>query len=668
MVNEGEEKEKVFKNNNIVELKSLNDYNSDFFINSIENGATIEIVEFLLINSNFKSIDFVFSGKDGFYKTPLSLAIERNNFRIAELLIDYGANINDIPVTTFLFNQKNLMYILSKGISNEFLQKLIIQLLLRKNENSNVCLKRIFNYYIFDNAFILKLLSFYKNKTQLSSRELNTLIVKEKGKIEINKNMYRQAVYNNNFESINTLYSNDLREPDVILKEFTSLFDIGDMQCHSIDSKEFINKFKSKELNISVDNIFLDILNQFHQNRETLLSYKEIRNKLELLICQNNIGKLKNYIETNHVQMFLFSKNYSPHDDDDILLYAINKNVSLKMLQFLIQHLQCQNLDYIVHDEKDREGTLLSFALSQNKLNYCDVLIKMGAKLNTKSMDMLMYLYGNKLLNNKNLLYILNKNEKVELDSIHQMVVDNQIGLLKNLFKFYVFGNHFILKFLYYYKNKTKLLNREIRNEILWEQNKLRFSDVLYESAVESNNFEILNLLYNNDNRPKDIILDELFHILDTAELNREGVKQEFLYSIKNGILKLPVSEHYLYNLCHIETIRKSLLEIIQSNDIDSLKHYISTNQIALSNINNDYFDILIFAIKQNASIEIIKHIIPYYKTLDYTIHKYESPLFCAIYNDKFSIVHLLLKKGANFNFIFNSLGIFYKRYKSKFY
>jgi len=668
-----ESKEKVIeiiKDNDISKLKKCflkgNIFYCDFLVIAIENGASIEIIEFLLNNAKIKTLNYVFSNKNDVWKTPLSLAIEHNNFKIADLLIQYGANIYNIPITTFLFNSKNIIYILSKGVNNEFLQNLIYHLILQNNENSNVYLKKIFNYFIFDTAFILNLLSLYKKRIQMTHQQLNNLISKEKGKIVINKNMYSQAVYHNNFETINLIYNNDIREPDIILNEFASIFDITDFRYTSINSKEFIDKFKNNEINIPVDKNFLDSLNQFHYNRENLLSFEEIRKKLKSLIQQNSIEELNNYLEERHIQMSFFSEKYSPQDD--LLFYAIKNNVFIKMLNFIIQNAQYKDLNYIIYEEEGKVGTLLSYTLTQNKLKYFDFLIKKGAKVNNEHVDLLKYLYVNKLLSSKNLKYVLNNDYKIELDIINQMIVDKEVNLLKGFFKLYTFGNSFILKLLSYYKNQTKLTDNELNSEISKEQNKLEFNELLYESAIEDKNFEILNLLYDNDIRPKEVILNELFHILDTAELNHEGIKQEFTDYFRKGNLKIPLTEHYINNLCNIETIRKFIIERIQDNDINELKNYINLNQLSLSNINNDYFDILIYAIKFNASIEIIKYIIPYYKTLNYTIHKYESPLFCAIYNNKFSIAHLLLKKGADFNFIFNNLGIFYKRFRSKFY
>jgi len=86
------------------------------------------------------------------------------------------------------------------------------------------------------------------------------------------------------------------------------------------------------------------------------------------------------------------------------------------------------------------------------------------------------------------------------------------------------------------------------------------------------------------------------------------------------------------------------------------LKNYINNNNILLSFFNDENFDLLIYAIENDTSIEMINYIILYYHTLNYAVldgvtQKYKSPLLCALINCKFKIVTLLLKYGADINY-----------------
>jgi len=87
-----------------------------------------------------------------------------------------------------------------------------------------------------------------------------------------------------------------------------------------------------------------------------------------------------------------------------------------------------------------------------------------------------------------------------------------------------------------------------------------------------------------------------------------------------------------------LEIIIKNVCKIIKNNDIDLFYKNNTTN-----------FDILIYSIQNNVSIEIIKAILPFYKnkTLNY-IQNGWSPLIAAILNNKFEIADLLLENNAD--------------------
>jgi len=78
-------------------------------------------------------------------------------------------------------------------------------------------------------------------------------------------------------------------------------------------------------------------------------------------------------------------------------------------------------------------------------------------------------------------------------------------------------------------------------------------------------------------------------------------------------------------------------------------------NNISILDINNNQFDILIYAIENETSIKFIKYIISLYKSLNYFIsidnNEYKSPLLASFFINNLLIIELLLNNGSNINF-----------------
>jgi len=110
---------------------------------------------------------------------------------------------------------------------------------------------------------------------------------------------------------------------------------------------------------------------------------------------------------------------------------------------------------------------------------------------------------------------------------------------------------------------------------------------------------------------------------------------------------------------------RDKILELIKENNIKELKCYIEKYNISLKELNQENFDILIYAIENNSSLDIIKFIIQQcvYNTLNYTVKYiqplnvneqityYKVPLFSSINLENFKISNFLLNKHANINY-----------------
>ncbi|ORX45986.1 ankyrin, partial [Piromyces finnis] len=629
---------------NKIKLNYLNNDFTDILIQSIEKDASIDFIEFIINYGKYKTLNFTIRGNpDYIKKTPLASAIKKNNFKLADYLINYNADINYIPYDILLksLTKKNSKYIIYKGIS---ITTDLINILIK--DNYNFFLKQIFKHVLFDNKFILKFLSFYKIRKPISNYGLKELIEKEKNKITFNKFMYKLALENANYDAISLLYNNDTRERSFVLRDFYNIFENSTKAVKF----EFLNKIKSKEINISFEKSNLKDI----ENIETEEEKKEI---IMSFIISSDVKRLQNYIKNKNINL---NKIFNKYDYiNDILKFSIDNNASIKMLNFIIKQWHYEYFDYYIF-EKDIKISLIYYTLLQNKYKIFDFLIKKGADINYG--DSLLYFYNNKFLNKKNLRYILNQNYNLTSNTIKLLIVDNKVALMKEIFHQYIFNNFFILKLLSIYNEKSSISDYHLKGIIKEEKNKLNFNSELYKTAIENNNYNAIQCLYDYDTRNKDIILYDIFKLLDNDEKKHQSGRIDiFTNKVKNGQLKLNINEKHLDNFNNIDNKRKVIMEKLKNNDIINLKNYIINNNILLTMFNDEKFDILIYAIEKGVSIEVIKFIVHYYFSLNYYIYdlrerKYKSPLSCAISSNKFLIANLLLENGANINYkIFDS-------------
>jgi len=119
-----------------------------------------------------------------------------------------------------------------------------------------------------------------------------------------------------------------------------------------------------------------------------------------------------------------------------------------------------------------------------------------------------------------------------------------------------------------------------------------------------------------------------------------------------------------------IQIYRDDVIELIKNNSIGELKKYIKENNVNLKKLNNEDFDVLIFAIENSNSFELINFILNLcqYKTLNYIFIKkekikkykvqhsneflcYKVPIFLALSKTNLKVANVLLKEKANINF-----------------
>eukprot|EP00833_Pecoramyces_ruminatium_P007633 jgi/Orpsp1_1/1181665/evm.model.c7180000078113.1 len=229
---------------------------------------------------------------------------------------------------------------------------------------------------------------------------------------------------------------------------------------------------------------------------------------------------------------------------------------------------------------------------------------------------------------------------------------------------------------------------------------------LLYQIVFSLYDYEGIQALIVYDTRDRTIILNDLFHLFDNEE-NGASLKDIFINKIKNKELNIPlIDDNFIKILNDIEKIRKKVIDLINLNNISKLKHYFIKHDLLISYINHDDFDLLIYAIQNNVSMDMIKVITSFYKSLNYSINtenedkyislnnliidsidilmnddysfllrlsylnkilnefesknekNYYTPLYCAISNNNYSVGKLLLKNNANMDFKLNGQDI----------
>ncbi|ORX57198.1 ankyrin [Piromyces finnis] len=195
----------------------------DFIINAIQQNASNSIIQYLLQHPCYNSINIKIP-HIVHTDTPLFTAIANNRFDLADLFIaNYNLDINqenDIIEDLnqiHLLNYKNLRYILRHGYDKNNITNSMIKSLISQFPFLNKCLNIIFEHFIFDNTFILNLLTYYKNNKPLSKDSLNGLINNEKGKIKFDSDIYKFAIANQKYAYLKVLFENDSSSMDTLI-------------------------------------------------------------------------------------------------------------------------------------------------------------------------------------------------------------------------------------------------------------------------------------------------------------------------------------------------------------------------------------------------------------------------------------------------------------------
>ncbi|OUM61380.1 hypothetical protein PIROE2DRAFT_62551 [Piromyces sp. E2] len=642
---------KLFFKDNEFELEDLKSNDFNLLVYVIQQNISVKAFKIIIEECQFDNFNYSTSK----HNSPLYYAIFHEQFKIADILLERKANINFLSEN----NSENIFYHLYNN-SNLSLKKLnyllkngavyttdIIEKFIKRNDNLyfRVILKYTFTYQ----RFILKLLDFSHQHQSVSTTDLNNMIDNEFNVISFTKSLYQSAINNDNYEAIKLLYDNDTRNRSIILGNIFEIYDREDRETRSDKKFNFINLIESGIININIDKYFLNNLENIDEKRAILS---------EIILC-NNFTEFKQFIRDHQFHIPYFNTERM-----DMAIIAIENNVSLPMFDYICRHYL--NLNFNINDIYIYRSPL-STALAQNKFQMADILIRYGVDICYKidNMDIYQYLNEYQILNPQNLKYLLKKCpyiKDITTKYINELFNKNNFQYLNIIFKYYTLNETCILRFLHFYRNKIPVSRNEFNDMIEKEKEKINYNLKFYEDAVAKENYHLLDILYNNDTRTKQTILNDIFISFEKDQQHNEDSKKKetFIKMVQNKEICLNIDEFFLDNLINIEKKKEKINELTKRKQFYELKFYLQENHIFQGYFEKVEDDLLIKGIEHNAPVDYIYFLITYiYEYVNYT-KDHISPLYAALSNNNFRIADLLLEKGAEINVKLNDKDIIY--------
>ncbi|ORX82440.1 hypothetical protein BCR32DRAFT_267661 [Anaeromyces robustus] len=567
----------------------------DMLITAIENNVSLPMINYICCH--YRSLNYVTISC-----SPLSTALAQNKFQIADILIRHGANINFEIGRMNLFkylqyynilNTKNLNYLLRKcscvkEISNNYINNLIQQ------SNYN-CLEMIFKYYIYNDAFILNLLSYYKNYHALSKKQLQDMVNQEINKINFTPSQYIDAVESENYKLLDIYYRYDTRNKLKVLYNILHAFEKDDLNHENSNKKFiFIEKVKNHQICFSFPIYFLDII----------ANYDKKRNKINDLIGKNQYYELMQFLKNEHIIPFYFKNSIF-----DILILSIDHEAPLDFIEYLVSTPYYQ-FNYTINNYQSP----LYMALSHNNFQIANLLLEKGATLNyplsDDKDDITQCLYKQNKLNFKNLYYILHHYSTITDALFIEYIrnIQNNTFLIP-IFKYYYHCQN-VNHFINYSKGNIPLSNEGIRKLLLEElpnnNNNKELNFDFYNEAISTTNLKLLLTFLNYDAR-------ELSQYLDTHRCKTFSLAIE--YGNRDLIDKMFSCQNYNYFndldfysiICldrkvnkreNIRTIKYFIKKLFEYENFDLAKNYIQTLFEAIKRCHKDV-DIIKYIIKK---------------------------------------------------------------------
>ncbi|KAG4091485.1 ankyrin [Neocallimastix lanati (nom. inval.)] len=697
---------KSYIKNNNVDLKSLNNKDFDIVIFSIESNAATEIIKFII------------------EQFPLFSAIKKENFEIADLLIQYNADINYLAndkqnVAVYLYDcyhciyKPELKYILKKGFFvNGFTTNLINDIIL-DGYNFNL-LKSIFNFRIFDEAFVLNLLSIYKNKFKLSKKQLNSLIRKEKSKIKIEDSMYENVLRCEHYESLVLLLKYDSDEPFVILDkiqkydllnvaiknvEYNLMVEVLTQELLSFDFKHLEKIFIEESRNNDIRFVLGILLENLFKQKSCIISSTQFENILLSASKVNNLNIMSLLLKLllngsrSSNDQFKILTSESPNIRTHIEM-IMNENVTLKDRFKFVSKESTVIIDKLNEILKKSQNLNITDGLKVTLIKNCDtrfLTLILNLAIKTNNFEVVKYLIENKELSSKLDINTKDRNNEFPI-IIAQDLVTNDLTNIK-IFKFLLdhHANTNLDKFGYsllcyaIIKNDLKTIEYLMDHNvnINLKKNKYGYGHSVLDIAIQTGNKDAFLILINNgkininttnsqEELPLITLLKSKLYSSDDKFLMLECIlkkgsdinvtdnngKSAIAYAIQESSLSLPLVKLFIeYGACIDFADGNKNLPIvyaIKEKSLELVKLFIEQGADA-NTVDIFDFSLLAYAI-QEKSLPLVKYLVEHGANVNFVIRnleveKTQSMLLYAMEFDDLSIVKYLLEHHAQYDF-----------------
>ncbi|OUM65865.1 hypothetical protein PIROE2DRAFT_59720 [Piromyces sp. E2] len=511
-------KDYIIGNNiDLSKYKDTKGENVDILIKCIENDAPSHVIEYIIINGQYETLNYKIYNKvivfiqtrntymiDYYHcnnreDTPLASAIRNNNFELANFLINYGADIKFIPCEIIgeILNKKNQLFLLEKGypISENLIRETIW--------NKKWFIKQYHYYHIFNQNFILTFLKRYENKLQVSTVQIKKEIEVEQSKISYDdESVYYWPFKFNQYDILKIIYDHDSRPKVVIQSIFYKLLS---QHYEKEKTETFLKIIKNKEFDFSFDPDFIQQLENLITNQHF---YK--RKIIENLIESNDVTQLKKYVKTNHIHLEDFNRKYDKYND--MLRSVIKYNGSIEMVKYILKECSYDHFNYnVISPDATDVVSLLFFTISLSQYKTFNLLIEKGADINYG--DVMTYVTKKELIQVQHIKYFLDYNVELNVDLLNKVIDKNQMKLLKLILK-----------------RKTPISNQQWNTMIIKERDKqIYLCQNSYKSAKYYGKLNTINVIYENDPRDQEIVVRELFQLFGYERNGYKNLKIIFL-------------------------------------------------------------------------------------------------------------------------------------------
>jgi len=670
-INELKPLQNYIQDNNI-QIEKFNNSFFDILIYSIESQASIQIINFIIQQCSYTDLNYTFYDNgilknifnfsykhhisDNGWKVPLFSAIAFDNYEIANFLIRNKADINYITEVKksngknilqylehiYYLNSRNLNYILNhgfqvQGITSDLMNKLICL------ENDEGFLEIIFKHYIFNNSFILGFLYLYKNRTPLSKKQIKQIIIKEKSKIKIKKNMYQNAfiLCFERMDIIELLMEHDIRDQTTILNQinmYVLLENALFLQSLKMVKKILSNTYVTFDIK-KLENIFI---HEISNNR-----YENLKYALEILDknCSFNISQLN--FESLLLRATMDNPLYNKYKE----IKDVNQKIIILLLEFIL-NVSLNNIEKV------------DIVLLKN-MDVSYLVLILNALIILQKLPLIKLLLENEELRPFINLNISDKNNKYPIFTalFNTYNEENYFESLKIFEYLLVKGANCIVK-----ENGETLWSSVIRSRnyitikcllnhcnLLCERQDQRLlaNDANLTSDMENNDDDIIFKIYDYPENGKSLINAICLRDLNTVQVLIQDTKskeyKDILYS--NSLI--------VSYLMDRKEILKWLVENVNINKYDQFGNTILFYAIVKGDL-----DMVNFLIEKNVDVNIvyyknkdilkddvnIKNNKQWYSALDFGFKKYLS-MIESIYNSNNS------SKINNKNFNYNCIG-----------